>query len=342
MDTLNHNLAQRILRSTVLAVSLLLASACTDSRTAQSKPLQFKQVFSNNNPTMQKIAAVRFNSEDTEITQMTRVGNMIHMVGYPFAYSAWNIDSPETPNLSYDIGSQLADFPIKLPWRTDWYASGAVGILGSTAVLSGTSGVSMINITQPRAAKEIFRKPPLNADGTPGRDFAYVYSAIVPHPTQAMWYGFSQQENVYTIAVGQNNLSVRQTASYSPNGNVCCVRNAVYFSGTIYVAFGTRLVWFAPTQDGGLVDPGELTDLQATSVAVSNDYVIVHHNPTSAVASGTANPKGFYYFDMNGNLAAYVPSNVVPRLFVADPSGRYLYMQLPGATDVEVHRIQGL
>jgi len=40
------------------------------------------------------------------------------------------------------------------------------------------------------------------------------------------------------------------------------------------------------------------------------------------VAEGTANPKDFYYFDMNGDLAAFVPSNVGPRVFVSDPSGR--------------------
>ncbi len=341
MATLNHNLG-KMLRSAHIAVLALLAVGCTDSRTVKSKPLQLKQVFANNSLSMTKIAAVRFNSEDTQVAQMVRVGNTVHMVGYPFAYAGWNIDAPETPNLAFDLASQLSDFPIKLPWTVDWYASGAVGIMGSTSVLSGTSGVSLINMTQPKAAKEIFRKPPLDAAGKPGRDFGYVYSAIVPHPTQAMWYGFSQQENVYTVAVGQNNTQIISTASYSPNGPVCCVKNAVYFSSTIYVAFGTRLAWFAPTQDGGLVDPGELSSLQATGVAVSDNYVIVHHNPTSAVSAGAANPKGFYYFDSAGNLAAYVPSNVIPRLFVADPSGRYLYMQVGGGVDVEVHRVQGL
>ncbi len=339
MATLKLQLEYRFL---LVAAATLLLSACNDGRIAKAQPLKLKQVFQNNSPTLSKVASVQFENGETTVDSIVREGNTLYMVGRPFGFSGWAIDQPDTPTLTFDIKAQLTTFAIKLPWVYDWYASGAVGIMGSTAFLSGTAGVSVVNLTQSQAPKEIFRKPPLDASGNPQRDFAYTYRAVVPHPSGGMYYGFSQQESVYTVAIRQNDLQVISRASYSPNGNVCCVRSATLFANTIYVAFGTRMAWFAPTANGGLVDPGELNELQVAGVARSETHLIAYHNPSSAYASGQVNPRGFYYFDSTGQLEHYVPTNLVPKIFATDATGRYIYVQTAGGTEIEIHRVSGL
>ncbi len=349
MATRSTQLRRQPFLLTLLSLGLALLSACNDGRIAKSSPLVMKQLFSNNRPTLAKVAAVKFQSEDTTVNSMVRVGNMIHMTGQPFGYSGWSVDDPENPNLSFDIAGQLTNFAMKLPWVFDWYASGAVGVMGNTTFLSGTAGVSVVNITQQQAPKEIFRKPPLDGNGKPQRDFAFTYRAIVPNPFAAGYYGFSSQDNLYPVAIAQNDLVAQPALPYSQvlfgqagGGPVCCVRSAVSFQGTIYVAFGTRLAWFAPTAGGGLVDPGELSQLQADNVAISDQYLVVHHTPSSSQPSGVGNPKGFYYFNSGGQLVNYVPSNVDPKVFTLNATGQYIYLQTKTGIDVEIHRVTGL
>lgn len=330
------------LRHSLLLGAVMALSACTDGRIPQAKKLVMKQVFQSNQPTLQKIASVKFQGGNTSVDSMVRQGNTIYMVGQPYGFAGWAIDQPDTPTLTFDIKAQLTTFAMKLPWVYDWYASGAVGIMGNSAFLSGTAGTSVVNLTQTQAPKEIFRKPPLDSSGNPQRDFAFTYRAIVPHPAGGMYYGFTQQEAVYTVAIRQNDLQVIAKATYSPNGNVCCVRSAKLFSNTIYMAMGTRMAWFAPTPSGSLVDPGELTDLQVTDVAATDSYLVAYHNPSAAYASGQSNPRGFYYFDNSGNFVTYVPTNVVPKHFEIDATGQYIYMVIAGGVDIEIHRVSGL
>jgi len=289
---------------------------------------------------VESVAEVRFQNADTTVLAMTRRGNSVFLTGRPFGFMRWDVGAnPESPRLTFAASDDIVNFAPKGKWVVDWYASGAVGILGSYGFLSGTSGMSVVDISSTSNPAEVLRIPDIdpNSDKV-GRDLAYVYKAIVPHPSLPVLYGFREQDFVYTLSAGSGGVNITSKSAYGKSGEpVCCVRSAVIFGNRLFVAFLSRLVWF-DISGGRLGSPGEFSELQAANVTASDNLLYVQHEPNRGQPAGYGNPRGIYVFNLQGENVDFIPLDVVANQIIVDPTDSYLYVNSNNIT-VDVFRI---
>ncbi len=320
---------------------LLVGAGCTDRRPPDPAPAVRMRTVPTADPRsfMERIAEVRFQNADTEVLAMTTRNEVIALTGRPFGYMHWNVGAdPETPRIVFAASDQIDTFAPKGKWVVDWYASGAVGLFGNYGFLSGTAGLSVISVANTHSPTEVLRIPDVDPNTTTvDRDEAYIYRAIVAHPSASIVYGFREQDFAYTLSVGAGGVQIAAKSSYGANGElVCCVRGATVFRNRIYIAFTSRLVWFDIGADGRLRNPGAFNGLQAYNVTSTANHLIVQHEPTRGQPEGFDNPRGVYWFDATGEFADFVPwpDDAKPDHLATDPSGNYLYSSTGVSVDV--------
>ena len=323
---------------------MTLQGGCTDKRTPPAPaPQGLRQVSGTGSISSSLISAatVKFQNTNTETLAMVQKTGSLYLTGRPFGFSRWDISADaEKPTLTFAAVDQIDTFAPVGKWVVDWYASGALGLLGTYAFLSGTAGMSVIDISSTNSPREALRKPPANPnEAQVPRDEAFVYRAIVANPSLPVLYGFREQDYVYTMQVTGDDVQLASRDAYgSPGVNVCCVHSATIFSGMLFVAFGSKLVWFTLRQDGRLGQGGQFDLLQATNVASTDRFLYVQHSPTYGQQQGINNPRGFYVFDENGENVDYIASNSSPKQFTVHPGDSHLYMNNDD-TSIQIYRI---
>lgn len=322
---------------------LTLQWGCTDRRTPRAAPVHLnKQVTQTITSSAKSVASVKFQNADTEVLNMVQKTGSLFLTGRPFGFSRWDVAADaENPHLTFAASDQIDTFAPNGKWVVDWYASGGLGLLGRYAFLSGSAGMSVIDIGNTNSPREVLRKPYAdpNSDQVP-RDEGFVYKAIVASPYSSVLYGFREQDYVYTLRLAGGDVQLTRKDAYGGDGvNVCCVRSATVFQNVVYVAFGGRLVWFFIGSDGNLEPGGETDELQAANVASTEQYLYVQHTPTYGQQQGLKNPKGIYVFDRKGDNVDYIAMNEEPRLFTVHPRDSHLYFNLDN-TSIEIFRIQ--
>lgn len=337
--------------SLLILASGLLTSACTDSRSAtaaasgQNSNTQInKNATSTNISQLVQAAEVKVpnqNGDPTVAYQLQVRGTSLFVTGRPFMFTRWEISpNPENPIKTFAAADNIQTFTPMGAWTADYYASGGLEIAGPMAYMSGSFGLSLVNIGNISSPVEIARKPPLDPTkpGVIPSDDAYMYKAIIAHPTLPIYYGFRQQDYVYTVDTSTVALNLIRRDSYGSNGqNVCCVTSATRFGNRIYVAFRDRVVMFDMASDGKLVAAGSYNGLHAANVTSTPQYLYVQHEPISGVA--TTYPRGLYVFDTAGNNVDRITTGVnLLRMAVAWDDG-HVYANTDN-TSVKIYRIQ--
>jgi hypothetical protein len=320
---------------------LTLQWGCTDRRAPRGVPVTLSAVSNTISSALKQVADVKFQNNDTQVTSMIQKNGSLYLTGRPFGFSRWDVSvDPESPSLTFAASDQIDTFAPKGKWVVDWYASGGLGILGRYAFMSGTAGLSIIDISETTHPVERLRIPAVdpNSDQV-SSDAAYQYKAIVPSPYGNTIFGFREQDYVYTLSVGNGGAQLVSRDAYGGDGAlVCCVKSATVFMGKIFVAFGSRLVWF-DINGGQLTNPGEFNELQAANVAATDRYLYVQHQPTYGQQQGLKNPRGYYVFDQNGDNVDYIASNDNPRQFAVSPGDSHIFMNNTD-TSVTIYRIE--
>jgi hypothetical protein len=97
-------------------------------------------------------------------------GSSLILSGKPFGFSLWDIGTnPLSPRMLYAYSDNIGAFSSMGGWTPDYYAGGAMGILGPYVLTSGAAGASLIDTTDKGAARELFRYPPVNVLKFPHR-----------------------------------------------------------------------------------------------------------------------------------------------------------------------------
>lgn len=330
-------------KSTMRVLSILVIAAltaCTDGRLARRSI----EMLSTTPPPTNSLALVisyQFEGTPTDSYQMLMKGNSLFLTGEPFRFSRWDIGSdPARPFLTFAASRNLGTFSPMGFWRSDWYGSGAMAIYGQTAILSGSVGSSVISLADTNNPREVQRYPAIVPGAvTVPSDPAYVYTALVPHPSKPILYGFRQQDYMYLIDVSQGTLKLSQRYAYGNAGEtVCCAMAATILQNKVYVAFRDRLLVYNITDSGVLDTPQEATQLNAVNVVSSANRLYVQHDPTTAPSSGSSYPAGIYVFDANGTSIGFFAAGN-PRKFAVTSDDRYLYANMDG-NSVKIFRIQ--
>jgi hypothetical protein len=326
-----------------IAFAVLTAQwGCTNRQVMGTANLQMGPINSLTTAALKNVAEVQFQNNPTEVlTIQNRGDGSLYMTGRPFGFSGWDISTnPENPTLNFAASDQIDTFAPNGKWVVDWYASGALGFWGQYAFMSGTAGMSIIDTSNTGHPTEVMRFPAVdpNSDQV-SADAAYQYTAIVANPSLPFIYGFRQQDYVYTISLSGGLPQLVQKDAYGGQGvNVCCVHSATVFHGTVYVAFGSRLVWFQLGNDGSLQNPGEFDGLQAVNVASTGRYLYVQHEPNYGQPQGQQYPRGFYVFDTTGNNVNFIATDDSPTQFAVNNSDSHMYANNTN-TSITIYRI---
>ncbi len=313
-------------RQLVFFIGLLLVG-CTDSRTVD--PLQ--RALLNGLPGRQypagvtPLMSVRFDQKQTITSQMLVKGSSLILSGKPFGFSLWDIGTnPLSPRMLYAYSDNIGAFSSMGGWTPDYYAGGAMGILGPYVLTSGAAGASLIDTTDKGAARELFRYPPVNGSeiSTP-MDPYFVYRAIVPDPQEPFFYGFREQDFVASLRLSGSGVNIETMSQYSDGGKgTCCALSATTFQGQAFVAFRSALRQFAFLGGGRIAQVSEITSLNATIVASSSDYLFIQHQ----AVPGNTYPSGIYVINSAGNSVAFLPMLAIN--FTVSPDGQYFYANL--------------
>ncbi len=333
---------QKQLGALLTVLILTLQWGCTDRRAPKGVPVNLSATSGTNTSSLKQVADVKFQNNDTQVTNMVSSGGSLYMIGRPFGFSRWDISAdPETPSLTFAASDQIDTFAPNGKWVVDWYASGGLGILGRYALMSGTAGLSIIDISETNHPVEALRQPPVAAtDQKVSSDSAFQYRAIVASPYGSTVFGFREQDYVYTLSLSGSGVKLQSKDAYGGDGaTVCCVKSATVFNGKVFVAFGSRLVWFDIDGSGQLSNPGEFDQLQAANVASTGQYLYVQHAPTYGQQAGLKNPRGYYVFDANGNNVDYIADNNNPRQFQVSQGDSHIYMNNTD-TSITIYRIE--
>jgi hypothetical protein len=287
-------------------------------------------------------ASVQFNNQQTTALKMQMIGGSLYMTGYPFGFARWETSqNPESPTLTFAASDNIQTFSPMGQWVVDRYASGALGIDGQLALMSGSFGLSVVSLYQTQQPIEVARYPGVQPGQTgASSDEAFIYTAIVPHPTlPQIFYGFRQEDFVYTVEIQQNGLSLVNKTAYSGNGQVvCCVVGGTSFGNGVYVAFKDALAIFSAGSDGTLQNPQVFNQLQVTGIAATQRYIYVQHSPTYGLSQGQQYPRGLYVFDQNGNNVAFFPNSNDFISFAVGPDDAHLYANIDN-NSVQIYRM---
>lgn len=297
--------------------------ACTDGRTPI--PRVALRIDSNlPEQSLFEVAQVKFNNQEVRSWNQVRQGNSLYLTGTPFGFSRWDIGAnPENPQLVFSVSNQIDRLQQK--WVAPWYASGGLAIFGTTAVMSGSVGASVMDLRETNRPREVLRYPPYNESSDDViADEAFIWSAATFHPSQPYLYAFRQQDFAFTYALGSGGLSLISKQSYGASGEIsCCVDSTVTFNNQLYLAFRSRLLFF-DFNGPNLANAREYTGLQATGLATSDNFLYVLHRPTASWNSrGPLPPAGIYVFDKQGQHVGYLQAN--PNRFSVNANDSHLY-----------------
>lgn len=312
-------------RGVLILLASLAFGGCTDGRVPKAPPVRFEQPQTPPPQTNAVEAAqVQFNGQTTEALNFVIKNGDLVAIGRPFGIMRLNVSSnAENPQfLSAGRDSIDTTFPFG-KWVVDWYASGGIGMIGNFVFTSGVVGMSIFNYNDIRHPREVRRYPRENENPESEnviQDTAFVFKAIVPHPTQPIIYGIAE-DFIYVYRIG-NGLSATLLAKYSnsslPLNARCCVQSATLWKNKIFVATRGALVWYDVFANGAL-DVGAVVDfLSAEAVTSTNNNLFVYHNPSNANPAGTAYPRGVYVFGPDGNSKALLNINDVIRMAATD------------------------
>lgn len=320
---------------------MLLLAACTDGRIPKADAVRMSYVEPPPRTNVSAVQEIRFNGKDIEVSQITIKGNSLFMTGRPFGMMRADIGAnAELPQKTFAVSDTIdTTFPFG-KWVFDWYASGALGVLGQFVFTSGVAGTSVFNVAETNAPVEVRRYPRENENPnseTVVQDEAFTYRAIVAHPSLPVLYGFREQDFVYTLKLsGGPQLQLVGKDAYQDVGNTkCCVRGATLWQNKVFVAFKGSLVWFDLLPSGRLEAGTEIKALQAEAVASSPDYLFVYHNPGNANPAGTNFTRGIYVFNKNGDAVALLNTDA-PLVMAA--TNDYLYVNSDN-THITVYKI---
>jgi hypothetical protein len=301
-----------------------LLCACTDRRPKTDFP---NSVHVTPPEQILPVAEVQFEGQSTEAQQMVVRGGSLFLTGRPFGFSRWDVGAnAESPRLTFAASDQITTFspyPKFGFWTPDAFGQGGLEILGSTALMSGAAGLSIVDISQTHTPVEVGRHPEEKKDNvqvTSHPDF--IYSAIVSHPSLPIFYGFRQEDYVVTSRLEGGKSAVPIEKAAYGSSNVCCVAGAGVFANRVLVAMQGSLWVFNFLQDGRLSTPSEFDELSAVNVVAGAEYVYVQHTPTNARPNAVNHPGGIYVFDAGGNNVAFLP--ITPLRF-AVYNDQYLY-----------------
>lgn len=290
-----------------ISIGATVLTNCTDRRPFEMPDP--RQLESNIPETATAVADVFAPGERVlQALQLSVSGRSLYLTGKPFAFARWDVSAdPEDPSVTFSAADDLnafSDVDKNGPWVVDYYGSGALAISGSTAIMSGTRGTSVVDISSTTQPREIQRYPKFDDDDGFVRDEAFVYKAILPHPTQSLLYGFREQDFIYTLGASSGSLQLQVKDAYDSQ-NVCCAEGAANFNGKVFVAMRAAL-WVFGLNGSKLTSPLVIDALQAVNVVSTGSYIYVQHEP--ALASVVAQyPRGIYMFDRNGRFVAHLP-----------------------------------
>jgi hypothetical protein len=337
---------KRLTQLSLLVALTNLLGACTDGRAST----QLQLVPTANIPATRLIAAAdiqfKVNGQAAATTADTLQvsGGSLFMTGKPMGFARLEIaQDEENPSITFSMSTQIDTFSPMGKWVEDWYASGALAIYNQIAFMSGTVGTSVVSMANTLHPVEVQRYPALNpnSDVVPS-DAAYIYSAMVMHPSKPILYGFTRQDFVYTsdLSAGKINLIAKDAYGATAGQAVCCAMGAAVFNNQVFVGFRNRLLIFGIGADGRLSRLGETSVLNATNVVATSRYLYVQHEPTnSSQTAGTGvTPQGIYVFDTTGrNVAFFAAGN--PKKFAVSSDDSHFYGNLDGQS-VKAYRIQ--
>lgn len=322
-----------------LLCAIFAAVACTDGRKPVAPPIQRMDATPPARTNAAAVTEIKFNGQNMEVMQMIVKSNALYLTGRPFGFMRADVGSnAEQPEKTFAI-KEMIDH-VMGRWVLDWYASGALTVIGQYAVMSGVVGVSMFDLTETNSPREFRRYPRENEDTNNNntiQDAAYTYKALVAHPSQPVLYGFREQDFVYTLGLTNGpGLRLLNKSSYAGAGATkCCVRGATVWKNKVFVAFRGSLVWFELGSSGSLGSGGEVKFLQAEAIASSEKYLFVYHNPGQANPQGANYARGIYVFDEAGKAVALLNTDS-PRVMAA--TNDYVYINSDN-TSVKVYKI---
>ncbi len=316
-------------------------AACTDGRIPKADPVRMTYDAPPPRTNVSAVQEIRFNGKDIEVSQIIVKANSLFMTGRPFGLMRADVGSnAELPQKTFAVSDTIdTTFPFG-KWVFDWYASGALTVLGQFVFTSGVAGTSIFNVAETNSPVETRRYPRENEDPNSEnvvQDEAYTYRGMAAHPTLPIIYGFREQDFVYTLKLsGGPKLQFIGKDSYSNVGSTkCCVRGATVWQNKVFVAFKGSLVWFDMLSNGRLDAGSEIKFLQAEAIASSPDYLFVYHNPGNANPQGVAYTRGIYVFDKKGDAVALLNTDA-PLVMAA--TNDYLYVNSDN-THLKVYKI---
>jgi len=309
-------------------LTCLILSGCNDARIAD--PLS--QALQNGLPTRAQNAIltekvhVRLDQKQTITYKMVANGSSLYLSGRPFGYSSWDITSnPLAPRLQFAYSNNINAFGPNPDWLPDYYASGAMAVMGRYVVSSGAAGASLIDNGVPDQAREIKRYPQrLPSDLQVPQDPDYVYKAIVTHPSEPYFFGFREQDFVTSLQLDGSGLNLRKKTPYAVNGQkgTCCVLGGATFKGFAYIAFRSSIRKYIFGTNGSIQEGGVFDGVNGTNIVATNDLLFVQHQavPGNTLASG------IYVINGGGAAIAFLP--ILPISFVVSPDNRYIYANM--------------
>ncbi len=325
--------------------AVTLISACTDGRPSTFAEISAQTLSSSASTKLTARGDIRYKvngqAQATYADQITMHGGSLFMTGRPMGFSRLEIaQDMENPSITFTMRSQIDTFSPIGNWIQEYYASGALAIYNQVAFMSGSKGLSVVSMSQTATPVEVQRYPSANTSGPIQADGAYIYSAMVVHPSRPILYGFTRQDFLYTWDLAQGTLKSMAKDAYgsNPGQAVCCAMGAAVYGNQVYVGFRDRLVIYSIGANGLLQKIGSTLALNATNVVSTSRYLYVQHEPTNtSVSGGVASAQGIYVFDSNGQNVAYFAAGS-PRTFAVSPDDAYLYANVDGQS-VKIFKI---
>jgi hypothetical protein len=322
---------------------LIFASfvGCTDSRSINPVTQALNSGLIGRAVTMQLIPqrVVQFQGNTTITEKIFIKGSSLVASGKPFGLSIWDVGSdPLSPILQYAYQDNINAFSQLGGWTPDYYASGAMASLGRYLLTSGVAGSSLVDILNPANAVELLRYPPrsLSDQQTPQDPF-FVYNAVVTHPTQLYFYGFTQQMGYSTLNLNSYGLvpsAPNQLTPYSNSGGrgTCCAMGGTVFQNNAFVAFRSHLRQFVFGSGNSLQEAAVINALNAVNVVSTPDYLFIQH----AAVPGNTYPSGIYVINSQGTGAAFISYS--PKVFAVSSDSNYLYAN-ENDVDIRIYQI---
>ncbi len=323
------------LRNLIICLSILsvgLLTGCNDRR-AKGEPAQHDTTI----PAIETVAFFQHNAQQTVAYQMVMSGGSLYLTGTPFAFTRWDFSgNPESPQKIFAASDMLlnpaqpdlfADSDLG-PWTPQAYGFHGLAVKGKYAYMSGNIGMSVIDMNSPSRPKEIARYQGWDdQNDLPIADDRYIFSALLPHPSQSRLWAFHLLESFYdlNIATPSRLSHYSSETAYPSEGQGCCVRRAAQTSSYAFVAYGTKLIVYKKS-GGKLVFSSAATEAmsryEAQAIYATSRYLYVHHQPTTTGGSQMA--RGVYVLTHGGAYRAFLP--IFPLVFAVNENDTHVYV----------------